>query len=444
MSFVRYAAYQPSDEEWLGEIPAHWTVRSIKSLSPVMRGASPRPIDDPKYFDDEGDYAWVRIADVSASDGWLRTTSQRLSRLGQSLSVRLEPGALFISIAGSVGKPCITTIKACIHDGFVYFPKLEFDPRFLFRIFEAGLCYGGLGKHGTQLNLNTDTIGSIRIALPPPSELLAILDFLDRETAKIDALVDEQKQLIELLKEKRQAVISHAVTKGLDPNAPMKDSGVEWLGQVPAHWEVGPLKRYWAVTDCKHITAIFVENGFPLASIREVQNKYVLLDEAKKTTDGYYAQLIEGGREPKPGDLIFSRNATVGEVAQVADWHPPFAMGQDVCLLRRADERASPDFLQHIIGSDVVKEQLALAMVGATFKRVNVEEIRNLIIPWPDPAEQVRITNFLGDAMGASDQLIKDAEIAISLLQERRSALISAAVTGKIDVRGLAGAREAA
>src|SRR5699024_5440067 len=107
-------------------------------------------------------YGWVRIADVSASDGVLKETTQTLSTLGASLSVKLEPGEMFLSIAGTVGKPCITKIRACIHDGFVYFPDLGIDNRFLYRIFEAGSCYKGLGKMGTQLNLNTDTVGGIK------------------------------------------------------------------------------------------------------------------------------------------------------------------------------------------------------------------------------------------------------------------------------------------
>jgi type I restriction enzyme S subunit len=210
------APMKDSGIEWLGEVPAHWAVVPIKWLSPVLRGASPRPIDDPKYFDEGGAYSWVRIADVSASDGVLRETEQRLSDLGSSLSVRLEPGSLFVSIAGTVGKPCITEIKACIHDGFVYFPRLSIDPMFLFRIFEAGVCYLGLGKLGTQLNLNTDTIGSIRIAVPPRGEVAALLKFLDSELAKIDSLISEAVKGVVLLLERRSALISTTVTGKID------------------------------------------------------------------------------------------------------------------------------------------------------------------------------------------------------------------------------------
>lgn len=205
-----------SGVEWLGEVPAHWDVKAIKRLSQVLRGASPRPIDDPKYFDDEGEYAWVRIADSSASSGVLMETTQRLSELGSSLSVKLEPGQLFVSIAGTVGKPCITGLKACIHDGFVYFPKLKIPAMFLFRIFEAGHCYAGLGKMGTQLNLNTETIGSIVIALPPLDELLSVLAFIEDEVKKLDDMIEVATQNMALLYERRSALISAAVTGQID------------------------------------------------------------------------------------------------------------------------------------------------------------------------------------------------------------------------------------
>lgn len=201
---------------WVGKVPAHWEVFPIKRLSVVQRGASPRPIDDPRYFDEGGEYSWVRISDVTASDGVLRVTEQRLSELGASLSVPLQPGALFVSIAASVGKPCITAIKACIHDGFVYFPRLSIPPMFLFRVFEAGVCFAGLGKMGTQLNLNTETISAIEVALPPREELFAILDALEIQLGQIDALQDVARNSLSLLHERRSALIAAAVTGQVD------------------------------------------------------------------------------------------------------------------------------------------------------------------------------------------------------------------------------------
>ncbi|HFQ9019326.1 restriction endonuclease subunit S [Pseudomonas aeruginosa] len=205
-----------SGVEWLGEVPEHWDVKAIRWLSPVQRGASPRPIDDPVYFDDDGEYGWVRIEDVTASDGFLEETKQRLSALGSSLSVKLSPGALFLSIAGSVGKPCITRIKACIHDGFVYFPLLKTDPMWLVRIFESRSPFVGLGKLGTQLNLNTETVGSIKVALPPAGEISEILSDLDRCLAHLGQLISRTEHSITLLKERRSALITAAVTGQID------------------------------------------------------------------------------------------------------------------------------------------------------------------------------------------------------------------------------------
>ncbi|MCG9727862.1 restriction endonuclease subunit S [Vibrio brasiliensis] len=210
------APMKDSGVEWLGEVPEHWDVIFIKHLSQVKRGASPRPIDDPKYFDDNGEYAWTRIADVSSSGMYLTETTQRLSTLGSSLSVRLEAGELFLSIAGTVGKPCITTSKACIHDGFVYFPQLRINNKYLYYIFDAGQAYLGLGKMGTQLNLNTDTVGGIKIGLPPANEIEEIISNIEQKNTQYSDLISKAVSSIDLMKERKTALISAAVTGKID------------------------------------------------------------------------------------------------------------------------------------------------------------------------------------------------------------------------------------
>ena len=207
---------KPSGVEWLGEVPAHWEVRRVKSLSIVRRGASPRPIDDPRYFDDNGEYAWVRIADVTASKQYLERTTQRLSKLGHSLSVPLEPGSIFLSIAGSVGKPIITRIKCCIHDGFVYFPQFDGNVEFLYRILSCQAPFARLGKLGTQLNLNTHTVGNIYVGWPSQTEQTAIVEHLDKATAGIDDAITRARRQIELLREYRTRLIADVVTGKLD------------------------------------------------------------------------------------------------------------------------------------------------------------------------------------------------------------------------------------
>lgn len=210
------AELKESNVNWISEVPTHWEIKQLKWITPIKRGASPRPIDNPIYFDDEGEYAWVRISDVTSSGIYLSGTEQRLSELGSSLSVKIEPGELFLSIAGSVGKPCIANIKACIHDGFVYFPKLTINPLWFYYMFEAKLPFGGLGKLGTQLNLNTDTIGSIYVPVPPENEIEEVIHYVETMFAKFNKLIMKSERSISLLKEHRASLISAAVTGKID------------------------------------------------------------------------------------------------------------------------------------------------------------------------------------------------------------------------------------
>jgi type I restriction enzyme, S subunit len=201
-----------SGVEWIGEIPSHWEVVKIKRLTKVKRGSSPRPIDDPKYFNELGEYKWVRISDVTKSDRYLLETTETLSELGSSLSTKIYPNQLFLSIAGSVGKPIISKVKCCIHDGFVWFDGLKYNSEYLYYIFLLGSCFSGLGKMGTQLNLNTDTVGDIFIPLIDIELQSQIVSYLNENTHLIDETISIEEKRIELLKEYRQSLISEVVT----------------------------------------------------------------------------------------------------------------------------------------------------------------------------------------------------------------------------------------
>ena len=443
MSFPRYPAYKDSGVAWLGEVPEHWGIRRLKQVVSPDRQITYGIVQAGPHVEDGVPY--IRPADMSDESGivdppTIHRTSPEIAEAYRRSTIR--EGDLVCSIGPSFGKVMTTPgwlNGANLTQGTARVAVVETtSPRFVFwslRSMPSVAQWESSVGGATFRALNLGPLAETWLLAPPLPEQHAIATFLDRETAKIDALVSEQQRLIELLKEKRQAVISHVVTKGLNPDAPMKDSGVEWIGEVPEHWEVFPLKRRWSVTDCKHVTAEFVEDGIPLASIREVQDVWVDLSDAKRTTEHFYELLIEGNREPRPGDLVFSRNATVGEVAQVRAGTERFAMGQDVVLLRKLTSTESSDFFQNVLRSPVVAQQLAVLMVGSTFKRINVEEIRGLIIPFPPPTEQREIASTIISIAESFDTLTTEATRAIALLQERRAALISAAVTGQIDVR---------
>ena len=205
-------AMKDSGVEWLGDVPEHWGVKRLKDITLVKRGASPRPIDDPIYFDEEGEFSWVRIADLSASERYLLCTKEKLSALGASLSVKRYSGDFILSIAGTVGKPIITKIKCCIHDGFVWFPNLKVNPEFLYYCFSTGLPYQGLGKLGAQLNLNTETVGLISLPIPSDEEINNIICYLDTKTAHLDNIVTTINTQIDKLKELRKTLINDVVT----------------------------------------------------------------------------------------------------------------------------------------------------------------------------------------------------------------------------------------
>ena len=435
--FEPYPIYKDSGVEWLGQVPEHWDVRAIKWLSPVQRGASPRPIDDPKYFDDEnGEYGWVRIEDVSSSDGILLSTKQKLSTLGSSLSVKLKPGSLFLSIAGTVGKPCVTQVKACIHDGFVYFPCLSVNPSWLYKIFESRTPFVGLGKLGTQLNLNTETVGGIKVAIPPAEEIDTILGHLANETARIDALVEKKTRFIELLREKRQALITHAVTKGLDSNVKMKDSGVEWLGEVPEHWAVRPIKGVvdTPITDGPHETPNFIDEGVPFVSAEAVSSGVLNFEKIR----GYISEedhaRFSKKYKPQKHDIYMVKSGATTGVTAIVDVDREFNIWSPLAVIRCV-EKMAPYFVLNFMRSRSFLEAVALNWSFGTQQNIGMGVIGNLQITVPPLDEQLEIAAHLEIQTRRIDALVAKTERSIELLKERRSALITAAVTGQIDLR---------
>ena len=410
-----YPKYKNSEIEWLGKIPEHWQCLQIKRLSTVKRGASPRPIDDPKYFDENGEYAWVRIADVTASERYLTNTTQRLSELGASLSVKQEPNDFFVSIAGTVGKPIITKIKCCIHDGFVWFPALEKKySEYFYYIFTAGELFKGLGKWGTQLNLNTETVGDIYIGLPPDKETDEIIDYLDHKTSKIDNLISIKEKQIELLKDERIATINQSVTKGLNPKAKMKDSGIEWLGEIPEHWETAKLKFVANLKSGDGITADDIsETGtYPVYGGNGMRGY-----TSSFTHEGDYVLI---GRQ---GALCGNINYAKGKF-WASEHAVVVTVNKDVNVIWLGELLRTMNLNQY---------SMTAAQPGLA-----VEQVKNLSIPVPISQEQQAIADYLYAKTAKIDKSISDAEKQIELLKEYRTALISEAVTGKIDIRGRA------
>lgn len=282
-----------------------------------------------------------------------------------------------------------------------------------------------------------DDIPKLILIRPPIGEQQSIAAFLDRETAKIDALVAEQENLIALLKEKRQAVISHAVSKGLDPTVPMKDSGIEWLGEVPEHWQTSNLKRICDVRDGTHDTPDYVdpsENTFPLVTSKDLQNGKVTFDEAKHISEVNYSE-ISRRSGVSSGDILMPMIGSIGGTALVGD-QDQFAI-KNVALFKSSKAYTSR-WLQYLLDSNLSVLQFELQRSGGVQGFVALGTLRNLILPIPSYSEQGIIADYLDNETAKINTLTAEAQRAIDLLKERRSALISVAVTGKIDVRHIA------
>jgi len=441
MSFPRYPAYKDSGVEWLGEVPSHWHVTALKREYSVTLGKMLQS-DASSPEDVLGPYlraANIQWSGVDASDIKTMWLSGR-----DVLQLRLLPGDLLISEGGDVGRSCLWQgeLEECYFQNSVNRarPINGGSSRFLYywmsTIKDKGYV-DVLCNKSTIAHFTAEKVAAVPVPIPPKGEQESIAHFLDTETTKIDALVAEQEQLITLLKEKRQAVISHAVTKGLDPSVPMKDSGVEWLGEVPAHWQVRRVKDVTRLesghTPSKTVPEYWVDCDIPWVSLND--SKYLAANDYITDTAVQINQLgIENSsaRLLPAGAVVFTRDATIGLTAITTR---EMAVSQHLiawCPTGLMD----PLYLLRVFNA--MKDHLDSYTFGATIKTIGMGDVKSLMSPVPTLHEQVAIAAFLGKELQALDQLVDEAVLSIELLRERRSALISAAVTGQIDVRGLA------
>jgi len=443
MSFPRYPAYKDSGVACLGAVPSHWAVKRLRRVVQMNPSKS-----ETATLSRSSEVTFLPMEAIG-EDGSL--VLDRLRPIGE-----LESGYTYFAegdVAIAKITPCFENGKGAVmrglHGGLGFgttelivarpLPK-HLDSGYLHRIFTSRpfMQQGEASMYGAggQKRVPDDFVRDFAIALPPVDEQVVINAFLDRETAKIDALVAEQEQLITRLKEKRHAVISHAVTKGLDPSVPMKDSGVEWLGVVPAHWEVRRVKDVTRLesghTPSKTVPEYWIDCDIPWVSLND--SKYLAANDYITDTAVQINQLgIENSsaRLLPAGSVVFTRDATIGLAAittremavsqHLIAWCPTGVM--DPLYLLRA--------------FNAMKDHLDSYTFGATIKTIGMGDVKSLTTPVPPHEEQLAIAAFLGKQLQVLDQLVDEAVLSIELLRERRSALISAAVTGQIDVRHL-------
>ena len=447
MSFPRYPVYKEPGVEWLGEVPEHWVVSRLGFESWMRARLGWKGLKADEYVED----GFVLLSTPNIKNREIDFENVNFvsrERYDESPEIQLQQGDVLLAKDGSTlgtvnlvrSLPRPATVNSSVA---VITPGRRLNGLFLHYLFQSSFLVqtiqrikGGMGvPHLFQEDLNR-----FYLPLPPTAEQDSIATFLDRETAKIDALVAEYRTLIELLKEKRQAVISHAVTKGLDPTVPMKDSGVAWLGEVPEHWSVARLKRdlEFLTSGSRGWAEHYADEGALFLRIGNLTRDRITLD----LSDIQRVDVPEGSEGERtavrPGDVLFSITAYLGSVAVVPDSIEEAYVSQHVALARLRGQIFSPEWVAYVTLSIIGQTYLALRGYGGTKIQLSLDDVASLIAPVPSTAEQRAISDFLDRETAKLDSLVTEGEQAISLLQERRTALISAAATGKIDVRGLA------
>ncbi|RYJ18744.1 restriction endonuclease subunit S [Rahnella variigena] len=421
--YKAYGEYKDSGVEWLGEIPKSWKAKRLAAffeerrekvsdkdyspLSVTMKGIVPQLENAAKT--EAGDNRKL----VLKNDFVINSRSDRKGSSGVS------------SLVGSVSLISIVMVPTRIYPYFAHHLLRSYS-------FQEEFYRYGKGIVADLWSTNSSEMKNILIPEVPMREQEAIAAFLDHETAKIDTLIDKQQQLIELLKEKRQAVISHAVTKGLDPDVPMKDSGVEWLGEVPDHWVISQIKYLSSFVGTggtpKNPESFTDLDGIDWFSPGDFNSSLILQDANKKISK---LSIRNGDAKiyPKNSIVVIGIGATLGKVALTENF---FSCNQQINIIV-PNEKINFKYLAYSLSNQV--EQMQQASNASTIGIMNQEKTKKIWIVFPKKHEQFEIVKFISKKTTEFDLLLDWSEKQIQFLKERRTALISAAVTGKIDVR---------
>lgn len=448
MSLKPYPEYKDSGVEWLGEVPEHWELNrlatTVESTRNGVWGEEPDGLNDVRC---------VRVADfdrprqrISDRDVTLRSVSEN-----ERNERGLRAGDLLLEKSGGGEKSPVGFVvlydrpELAVCSNFVARVRLRpgMDSRFWTYVhgfnYDSRLTARSIKQSTGIQNLDEDSYLNETVAVPPFQEQLAVAEFLEWETAEIDAFIADQEALIALLAERRAATISHAVTKGLDPSAPMKGSGdgLAWAGEYPASWQLMALTKVAPHrVDYRGATPEKVDEGVQLITARNVKAGYIDYESSQEFIPAESFTHVMRRGLPEIGDLLFTMEAPLGHAALID--RTDVALAQRVVKFRMGSV-AVPKFVLYAINSGYFQYQLALRATGSTAAGIKASKLSELDLLMPPIAEQQAIVDRLDRETVDIDAAIVDAREAIALSKERRAALISAAVTGKIDVRNHGG-----
>jgi type I restriction enzyme S subunit len=430
MTFPRYEHLKDSGVEWLGVVPAHWSVSRLALIANILAGHA----FDASLFGFEG-IPVVRMSDFGGGLVHLEDV-KRVDPLQVPEDSLARRGDILLGLSGSISN--FAVVRECdlpiaINQRVAMVRIYEAQNSIVKWFLQSPEFINQLSSELPETTIQNISMGQLRrckLPFPPLAEQARISAFLELETAKIDSLVDEQKRLVELLKEKRQAIIAHAVTKGLDPKMPVKNSKIEWLGEVPRHWEVCRLGLLFRETsdagvDELPILSVSIHHGVSDAELdeQELDRKVSRSEDRSKY------------KRVQPGDLAYN---------MMRAWQGGFGavrvrgMVSPAYVVARPIADFSTEYVERLLRTPRAVEEMRRRSHGVTDFRLRLywEEFKSIHISLPPRMEQEQIVAAIEKEESAINELVAVSESSITLLQERRSAVISAAITGKIDVRG--------
>jgi type I restriction enzyme S subunit len=411
--YKAYPEYKESGIPWLGQVPSHWLVSKVKHVAAFQVGWTPPTKNDENFV---GDNLWANISDIKGRE--ISETSKRVSDSAvKAASMQITPkGSLLYSFKLSVGAVSFAGQDMYTNEAIASFLKESDLPlEYLYYVLPKYLIENASTNiYGARI-LNQELICNANLIVPTFDEATNIAYFLDHETAKIDALIEKQQRLIELLKEKRQAVISHAVTKGLNPNAPMKDSGVEWLGEVPGHWVISNLRWFIQIASGDGLSNTVIE------SEQDQENQYKVIGGNGVMGYSKYLNTVD------EAFAIGRVGALCGNVHFIN--YPCWVTDNALKLTNWRN------FYPHYLNFLLLAARLNEYANRSAQPLITGEQVKALIVTIPPYEEQLAIANHISKELDSFSTLIERCQSAIQIMQERGTSLISAAVTGKIDVR---------
>lgn len=422
--YKAYAEYKDTGVEWLGIIPLHWEYVRLKYAANLVGDK----------VESGSNLRYVGMENVESGNGKY-VEKEEVNPEGLATSFA-EGNVLFGKLRPYLAKSWLAEFSGICSSEFLVLESRKVSARFLnyYTLTDEFIKQVDSSTYGSKMpRASWDFIGLLDVPVPlNESEIIA--NFLDHETAKIDTLIAKQQELIKLLKEKRQAVISHAVTKGLNPNAPMRDSGVEWLGEVPAHWKIIQLKHIVELNPSKSQIEKTKNVVCTFVPMEKLKTNSLLLDETRLIQEVY-----DGYTYFEDEDILMAKVTPCFENKNIAiarGMVNGIGFGSSEIYVLRVNELVKNEFLFYRLQEEQFMAIGTGSMTGAGgLKRVPAEVVNNFSLALPPYEEQIAIAEELHQISSKYEELTSNAESAIQLMQERRTALISAAVTGKIDVR---------